>query len=85
MEIGIHQKNIITLMNKADLLFKQSSADDLTSKAIPRWIIDENQPCLLISAVKQQGTQQLNEILAERVRQIYRLRYPFKTRYDDLE
>ncbi|HOE59491.1 MAG TPA: GTPase HflX [Bacteroidales bacterium] len=85
MEIGIHQKNIITLLNKADLLFKQSSADDLTSKAIPRWIIDENQPCLLISAVKQQGTQQLKEILAERVRQIYRLRYPFKTRYDDLE
>ncbi|HQN98322.1 MAG TPA: GTPase HflX [Bacteroidales bacterium] len=83
MEIGAAEKIMITLLNKADLLAQQSSFG-VISNSFPRWIIDNNQPCLLISATKQQGTQDLKDMLVEEVRCIYRHRYPYKTRYDDL-
>lgn len=83
MEIGAAEKIMITLLNKADLLTQQTSFGFI-SNSFPRWIIDNNQPCLLISATKQQGTQDLKDMLVEEVRCIYRHRYPYKTRYDDL-
>ncbi|HAL65618.1 MAG: GTPase HflX [Bacteroidetes bacterium 38_7] len=83
MEIGAAEKIMITLLNKADLLEQQTSFGFI-SNSFPRWIIDNNQPCLLISATKQQGTQDLKDMLVEEVRCIYRHRYPYKTRYDDL-
>jgi len=83
MEIGAAEKIMITLLNKADLLAQQTSFGFI-SNSFPRWIIDNNQPCLLISATKQQGTQDLKDMLVEEVRCIYRHRYPYKTRYDDL-
>lgn len=83
MEIGAAEKIMITLLNKADLLAQQSSFG-VISNSFPRWIIDNNQPCLLISATKQQGTHDLKDMLVEEVRCIYRHRYPYKTRYDDL-
>lgn len=83
MEIGAAEKIMITLLNKADLLAQQTSFG-VISNSFPRWIIDNNQPCLLISATKQQGTQDLKDMLVEEVRCIYRHRYPYKTRYDDL-
>jgi len=83
MEIGAAEKIMITLLNKADLLAQQTSFG-VISNSFPRWIIDNNQPCLLISATKQQGTQDLKDMLVEEVRCIYRHRYPCKTRYDDL-
>ena len=83
MEIGAAEKIMITLLNKADLLAQQTSFG-VISNSFPRWIIDNNQPCLLISATKQQGTQDLKDMLVEEVRCIYRHRYPYKTCYDDL-
>lgn len=83
MEIGAAEKIMITLLNKADLLTQQTSFGFI-SNSFPRWIIDNNQPCLLISATKQQGTHDLKDMLVEEVRCIYRHRYPYKTRYDDL-
>ncbi len=83
MEIGAAEKIMITLLNKADLLAQQTSFG-VISNSFPRWIIDNNQPCLLISATKQQGTHDLKDMLVEEVRCIYRHRYPYKTRYDDL-
>lgn len=84
-EIGAREKEIITVFNKTDLIKPSTLTDVDSSGLLPRYLLDQYQPCYLISAVKKEGTDELRQALVEKVREIYRKRYPHKVRYDDLE
>lgn len=84
-EIGASEKEIITVFNKTDLINPNTLTDTDSSGILPRYLLEQYQPCYLISAVKREGTDELRQALVEKVREIYRKRYPHKVRYDDLE
>ena len=84
-EIGAGDKPVITLFNKADLLPPPAETSDTGNDSVSVWILTQNQPAFLISASKKTGLEDFRNHLSEHVRDIYRKRYPHKTRYDDLD
>ncbi|MGC8864150.1 MAG: GTPase HflX [Bacteroidales bacterium] len=84
-EIGASEKEIITVFNKIDLIHPSAHPEVDAPGVLPRFLLKQYQPYYLISAVKKEGTEELRQALVEKVREIYRKRYPHKVRYDDLE
>jgi len=85
-EIGAGDKILITVFNKSDLLLETAQPGESDSPSDNNaWIAKENEPAVYISARNKTGTEILKNMLLETVRDIYRKRYPHKTRYDDLD
>lgn len=86
-EIGAGDKTLITVFNKSDLLPEPARTEDPGAPPTEAgaWIARQNEPAVYISARNKTGTDLLKNILLEAVRDIYRKRYPHKTRYDDLD
>lgn len=84
-EIGAGEKEIITVFNKIDLISQDTSASADKATLLPKYILESYQPYFLISAVKKEGTDELRQELVEKVREIYRKRYPHKVSFIDLE
>jgi GTP-binding protein HflX len=85
-EIGAGDKILITVFNKSDLLQETAQPGETDSPSDNNaWIAKENEPAVYISARNKTGTDILKNMLLETVRDIYRKRYPHKTRYDDLD
>lgn len=86
-EIGAGDKTLITVFNKSDLLPEPARTEDPGAPPTEAgaWIARQNEPAAYISARNKTGTDLLKNILLEAVRDIYRKRYPHKTRYDDLD
>ncbi len=84
-EIGASEKEIITVFNKTDLVSPKEEIEGGKTSPVPAYLIEKHQPCFLISAVNKEGTDELRQALVEKVREIYRKRYPHKVSYIDLE
>jgi GTP-binding protein HflX len=88
-ELNAFDKPIITIFNKMDLYIKQTFdewLDEETKKGIledlkARWQQETNGNALFISALERTNIEELRKTILDKVREHYRIRYPYKTEF----
>ncbi|RPD44280.1 GTPase HflX [Paracnuella aquatica] len=88
-ELAAFEKPIITIFNKMDL-YEQHTFDewleDDTKKEIlrdleERWQRATNDNAIFISALERTNIELLRKTILDKVRELYRIRYPYKTEF----
>ena len=88
-ELKTFEKPIITIFNKMDLYIKHTFdewLDDSTKNQIledleARWQRETNNNAIFISALERNNIDGLRKTILEKVREMYRIRYPYKTEF----
>jgi len=88
-EIEAFDKPIITIFNKMDLYeertFDQWLSDDTKKEILrdlyERWQRDTNGNAIFISALERRNLDILRATILEKVRTLYKIRYPYKTEF----
>ena len=88
-ELKAFDKPVLTIFNKMDLYEKQTFDEWLeedTKKEIledlrERWQRETNDNAVFISAIERKNIDQLRAAIMEKVRQMYKVRYPYKTEF----
>ncbi|HEY0040361.1 MAG TPA: GTPase HflX [Flavisolibacter sp.] len=86
-ELNVHEKPTITIFNKMDLYIKNTFDEwlnDETKEQIlddlkQRWQEQTGGNAIFISALERTNIDELRRIVLEKVRELYRIRYPYKT------
>src|SRR5215203_1768834 len=86
-ELGAFEKPVITVFNKMDLYIKntfdewldESTKQQLLSDLKARWQDQTRGNALFISALERTNIDELRTTMLEKVRELYRIRYPYKT------
>jgi GTP-binding protein HflX len=86
-ELDCFNKPILTIFNKMDLYEKQTFdewLDEETKNEIlqdmkDRWQEQTGGNALFISALERTNIDELRQTILEKVRELYRLRFPYKT------
>ena len=88
-ELGAFEKPIITVFNKMDLYIKNTFdewLDEDTKQQIlqdlkARWQHETSGNAIFISALERTNIDELRKTILEKVRELYRIRYPYKTEF----
>ena len=88
-ELKAFDKPIITVFNKMDLYAKKyfdewlssSVKQDILRELKERWERETNYNCVFISATEKSNIDLLREVMVNKVREIYAVRYPYKEVY----
>ncbi len=88
-EINAFDKPIITIFNKMDLYeertFDEWLGDETKAQILEdlyeRWQRETNNNAIFISAVEKRNIDQLRKTILDKVRELYRVRYPYKTEF----
>jgi GTPase len=88
-ELNAFDKPILTVFNKMDLYIKNTFdewLDEETKKQIlsdleQRWQGETNGNALFISALERTNIDELRKTMLDKVRELYRIRYPYKTEF----
>jgi GTP-binding protein HflX len=88
-ELNCQDKPVITVFNKIDLYIKNTFdewLDDETKSQLldelkQRWINETGGNCVFISATEKQNIPELRNVIAEKIKALYRIRYPYKTAF----
>ena len=88
-ELKAFDKPIITVFNKMDLYEKKyfdewlssSVKQDILRELKERWERETNYNCVFISATEKNNIDLLREVMVNKVREIYAVRYPYKEVY----
>jgi GTP-binding protein HflX len=88
-ELNCQDKPVITVFNKIDLYIKNTFdewLDDETKSQLldelkQRWINETRGNCVFISATEKQNIPELRNVIAEKIKALYRIRYPYKTAF----
>lgn len=88
-EINAFDKPIVTIFNKMDLyeerIFDEWLGDDTKAQILEdlyeRWQRETNYNAIFISAVEKRNIDQLRKTILDKVRELYRVRYPYKTEF----
>ena len=88
-EINAFEKPILTIFNKMDLYeertFDEWLGDDTKKQILQdlyeRWQRETNNNAIFISALEKRNLDTLRVTILEKVRDMYRLRYPYKTEF----
>jgi GTP-binding protein HflX len=89
-DIGAFEKPTITIFNKMDLYIKQTFdewLDESTKKQIledmeAKWQRETNGNALFISALERTNIDGLRSTILEKVKELYRIRYPYKSEFE---
>jgi GTP-binding protein HflX len=86
-EIGVSDKQILTVFNKTDAYtYIPKELDDLTpgntenlslEELMNSWMVKEHLPAIFISATRKTNLQEFRELLYRKVREIHMNRYPY--------
>ncbi len=88
-ELKCYDKPVITIFNKMDL-YEKTHFDEWLEEEVKttilqelkeRWENETRGNCVFISATEKSNIPELRERLLENVRNLYRIRYPYKTEY----
>lgn len=86
-ELKAFEKPILTVFNKMDM-YEERTFDDwledhvkqeLLQDLKDKWNHTTENNCVFVSAVKKQNIDELREMMLERIRAQYKVRYPYKT------
>jgi len=88
-ELNCQDKPVITVFNKIDLYIKNTFdewLDDETKSQLlgelkQRWMNETRGNCVFISATEKQNIPELRNVIAEKIKALYRIRYPYKTAF----
>lgn len=86
-DLKAFEKPILTIFNKMDLYEEKyfdewlddSVKEDLRRELKERWEGETDNNCVFISAVERQNIDLLREVVMEKVREVYGIRYPYRT------
>ena len=86
-ELKAFEKPILTIFNKMDM-YEEKNFDDWLDESVKQEILrelkekwdaaTENQ-CVFVSAVEKKNVDALREMILEKVREMYKVRYPYRT------
>jgi GTP-binding protein HflX len=88
-EMGCQDKPMITIFNKMDL-YEDQTFDEWLEPEVKKQILRdlherwENETlgnCVFISATERRNLEQLRTTILNKVRELYRIRYPYKTEF----
>jgi GTP-binding protein HflX len=88
-ELGAHDKPVITIFNKMDL-YEKSTFDpwleeevkvDIVKELKERWENELQGNCVFISATERRNLEELRNTILNKVKELYQIRYPYKTNY----
>jgi GTPase len=88
-ELNAFEKPILTIFNKMDLYIKNTFdewLDDATKQQIledlrARWNGETGDNAIFISALERTNVDELRKRILDKVRELYRIRYPYKTEF----
>jgi GTP-binding protein HflX len=88
-ELKCHDKPTIIIFNKMDQYVKQNLDEWLESEVKEalikelheRWTRETNGNAVFVSATERQNIDALRTTILEKVRELYRIRYPYKTEF----
>jgi GTPase len=88
-ELNAFDKPTVTIFNKMDLYEKQTFdewLEESTKKEIledlrERWNNETNGNAVFVSAIEKTNIDVLRKIILEKVRELYRIRYPYKSEF----
>jgi len=86
-ELKVHDKPVLTIFNKMDLYeartFDEWLSDDTRREILEdlreRWNSETNGNAVFISAIERRNLDELRNTILTKVRELYRIRYPYKT------
>jgi GTP-binding protein HflX len=85
--MGCHEKPVIHVFNKMDQ-YEKNTFDEWLEPGIKegmlrdlyaRWEAETEGNCVFISATERQNIEILRKVILDKVRDLYRIRYPYKT------
>jgi GTP-binding protein HflX len=87
MELGCHDKPLITIFNKMDLYEKNTFDEwlepevkkEMLTDLKERWERETHGNCVFISATEKLNIDELRRVILEKVKSLYSIRYPYKT------
>jgi GTP-binding protein HflX len=86
-ELKAVEKPMLTIFNKMDL-YVQKNFDEWLEDSVKeeilrdlkdKWDLATNGNCVFVSATEKQNLDALRDLILERVREMYAIRYPYKT------
>lgn len=88
-EIGAFDKPTLTIFNKMDLYeertfdewLEESTKNEILQDLRDRWNNETNGNAIFVSAIERRNLDKLRAGILEKVRQMYRVRYPYKTEF----
>ena len=89
-ELKVHDKPVLTIFNKMDLYEKftfdewleDSTKHEILEDLKERWNNETHGNAIFISALEKKNIDLLRKTILEKVRAIYKIRYPYKTGFD---
>ena len=86
-EINAFDKPVITVFNKMDLYIKhtfdewleEDTKEQILNDLKARWQDQTNNNAIFISALERTHIDDLRKVILDKVRELYRIRYPYKT------
>ncbi len=88
-ELKAFEKPILTIFNKMDL-YEEKNFDEWLSSEVKQDLLIElkekwqgitNKNCVFISALEKQNIDELRNLILHKVKDMYQIRYPYKTVY----
>ncbi|MCR6722185.1 MAG: GTPase HflX [Chitinophagaceae bacterium] len=88
-EIGAFEKPILTIFNKMDLYeqhtfdpwLEESAKQEILEDLRDRWQNETNGNAIFISALERRNLDGLRATILEKVRELYKVRYPYKSEF----
>jgi GTP-binding protein HflX len=88
-ELNAYDKPVITIFNKMDL-YEKNTFDpwledeikvDIMKELKERWENELQGNCVFVSAIEKRNIEELRAVILNKVRELYRIRYPYKSEY----
>lgn len=88
-ELGVGEKPTITVFNKMDRYeantfdqwLEEKVKQDILRELKERWQTETKGNCVFVSATEKMNIDQLRQTILNKVREMYRIRYPYKSEY----
>ncbi|MBM3416552.1 MAG: GTPase HflX [Bacteroidetes bacterium] len=88
-ELNAHDKPVLTIFNKMDLYEKntfdewleESTKNEILEDLYERWQNETGGNAVFVSAIEKRNIDQLRKTILDKVRAMYRVRYPYKTEF----
>ncbi len=88
-ELGTNEKPVLTIFNKLDLYEKntfdqwlaEETKREILDDLFERWQRETGGNAVFISALEKKNIDRLRAILLQKVRQLYHIRYPYKSEF----
>ena len=88
-EMNASEKPTLTIFNKMDLYeektfdewLEESTKKEILEDLYERWSNETNGNAVFVSAIERRNLDKLRETILQKVREMYRIRYPYKTEF----